>query len=305
MANRALLDVDVQLGNDTEPVTFAGSTRRSSPGARKRERIVCGVSLGVSVVLNVLCVCLAIVYVYLLEYSSSGSGGASSATGGGGANAFNGTCPFSDESILGKPNVSVVEVGSQSLSVCWTRHSHNSRVRNYAYELQRDDWFSNDTALSPVYLGNFRGVVLHGLLPATTYRLRLVAHSGDLYAADGSEPHASDVVTVTTAGAPACGNAADLAAQRHFFRTMKSDIQGCLIKALFNKQVAAQCIVESLQFSSACAMCWVDEGECAAGQCAASCIKDPAGEECDACAREKCFGPLEACSGLPDWSFPA
>lgn len=279
--------------------------RRSSPSARKRERIVCGVSLGMSFVCNAICASVAIGYVLLRETSQSGSGGASSSTGGNGAHAFNGTCPFGDDSVLGKPNVSVVEVGSQSLSVCWTAHKYNARVSNYAHELQRDDWFSNDTALSPVYIGNFRGVVLNGLLPATTYRLRLIAHSGDLYAADGSEPHASDVITVTTAGAPACGNAADLEAQRRSFGTMKSDIQGCLIKALFNKQVAAQCIVESLQFSGACAACWVDEGECAAGQCAAPCLKDPAGSACDACARAKCFGPLEACSGLPEWSFPA
>ena len=280
--------------------------KRSSPRARKTERCACGTVLGISMAANAVALAVAIAYVSLTASQGQSGGSSSSQTGGSGsAGEFNGTCPFGDTFVLGAPNITAASVGAQTISICWTAHKHNMRVNSHAYELQSDDWFSNDTSLSPIYIGNFRGVTLTNLLPATEYRLRIVAHSGDLYAIDGSGPHRSEVVVVRTADALACGNANDLQMQRMHFATMKSTIQTCLITALFNEDRAQACITEALDFSPACAFCWVDEGKCAAAQCAVPCIQDPAGEECDECAREKCFGPLEDCSGIPSWSYPA
>ena len=238
--------------------------RRSSPRARKTERVVCGIALGVSMVSNIGFLVTGSIYFGIQAATNAQNAGASSQTGGSSAGKFNGTCPFGDELIYGPPNVTVVEVGAETLSICWTAHKHNKRVNSHAYELQSDDWFSNDTSLSPIYIGDFRGVTLSSLLPATEYTFRLISHSGDLYALDGPGPQLSETITVTTLESPACGNKNDLTVFQTNGLGMGEEVQSCYIKNIIAGEAAAvACIVEEVHLTEGCSTCWYDFSGCA------------------------------------------
>ena len=281
----------------------AKEAQRSSPGRRRVERVVCGVALGISVLSNIAFAIMAITFYSLTAAANSHAGGASSNSGGSSAQAFNGSCPFGDVPVLGQPNATVVTIGAQSLSICWTAHKHNTRVRAFAYELQMDDWFSNDTALSPIYIGDFRGVTLKDLLPATTYRLRLVAHSGDLYADDGPGPHFSEIVPVTTAESPACGNTNDLEVFRSNGLSMGEEVQQCYIEHIIGGEApTVQCIVETVKLSEGCSKCWYDFSGCAVAKCIGSCL-NPTSPDCVSCTSLHCAPAQAKCGGVPMWSF--
>ena len=280
----------------------AKEARRSSPGRRKVERVACGVALGISVLSNLLAF-VAIALYSMTTSASSQAGGASSNTGGSSAVPFNGSCPFDNIAVLGEPNATVVSVGAEGFSICWTAHKHNARVSSYAYELQMDDWFSNDTALSPIYIGDFRGVTLKNLLPATMYRLRLVVHSGDLYAEDGSEPHFSEVVSVTTVDSPACGNANDLRIFRSNGLAMGTEVQQCYIQHIIGGEApTVQCIVDTVKLSEGCSKCWYDFSGCAVSKCIGSCL-NPTSPDCVKCTSLNCAPAQAKCGGVPMWSF--
>ena len=117
-----------------------------------------------------------------------------------------------------------VATSSGSLEVDWVRPTNNAGLQ-MTYEVQRDDYWT-DGPLATVHTGssalNYTSSV--NLLPATAYsfRVRGVSSAGT---GDWSQVHS---YATDTNGA--CGNAADVAAYRRTKKTMKLNIQLCLIK---------------------------------------------------------------------------
>jgi hypothetical protein len=64
---------------------------------------------------------------------------------------------------------------------------------------------------------------------------------------------------------------------------------------------ARDCILSSLDMTSACAACYADFVDCTIANCVAACISDPNSDACHECQVEKgCRPTFDTCSGLPE-----
>eukprot|EP01137_Pigoraptor_chileana_P007579 Opistho-2@53347 len=214
----------------------------------------------------------------------------------------NATCFRTDAAVVPSPMLppDLSVGGTSSLSVHWDAPVDDGGSPITAYRLQADDWWS-DTPLSDVYVGLLRDFVDDGrgvqLLPDSAYSFRVAASNAV------GEGMFSDAVAFRTDANGACGNSADLGVFKSARDTMKSTIQGCLIKNILSEAKAVDCIAASLGISHVCAQCWGDEGECTLSKCALKCI-NPSSSECAACSQEECFPDCVLCSGVPSWAYP-
>jgi len=195
-------------------------------------------------------------------------------------------------------HIAVSSVGSDRARLVWTAPASDQGDPT-SFEVQRDDWWSGASFATVGTANESESYIVTGLLPASVYHFRVRGVSRA-----GSTGEWSEVVAATTADAGACGDRVNLPAQKAHFSTLKHTVQFCLLTALGNANRAASCITNKVGFTEACAMCWVHEGQCAAGRCAGSCLENPAGKACEDCAIDKCFPPLLECTGLPISTCP-
>jgi len=191
-------------------------------------------------------------------------------------------------------------IGSYNVDIAWNEPSSSTTI--VSYQLQRDDWW-NGTSLFDVPLPNnglLREALITNLLPGVPYHFRIRAQNKYGYS------QWSNLLTLTTVDAGACGNLNDLTQQKEYYDTMQATITKIFAQCLTasDRDSCAQTKIESeLGFSPACAECWVDDGNCSMQKCAVQCI-DLSSESCYECSEENCFPSVVICTGLPEWTFP-
>lgn len=100
----------------------------------------------------------------------------------------------------------------------------------------------------------------------------------------------------------ACANEADKAIVLD--EANQDVISDCSLGCGFGEDVdqcTADCLVENLGLSEACALCWGGTFACLVENCLDICIAEPAGDACKACFKDPCMVELSDCSGIVEF----
>lgn len=206
-------------------------------------------------------------------------------------------CPFSPADTVDGPQSSLTGLGSDYVSLCWNDFAATERghvAEPYQVKIS-DPWLGEpDSEPLTVYQGRASSFNATELLPASKYRVTVTSQQEN-------GPETS--VEIVTKERGFCGNAADVQVYKDTKKTMKPDIQGCLIKHIMSDDDIATCINQKVGLSLGCSKCWVAEAHCTIKYCASPCL-NPTSKKCQDCSEQKCFPDCVKCSGMPQWSFP-
>jgi len=205
-----------------------------------------------------------------------------------------------------RPELNITQHTVTGFTMNWTPSSASSASSIQHYVVQVDDWWDHKAGLLTTVStlnSDARQFTLsdpHKIIPGSSYQVRVGA-------VDNQDTASwSSVTTVKVDDNGACGNPADLLQQRNRITSMKHDIQVSLLTCEFNPnrvQCATDKVSSVMDWSQACAKCWVNEGLCVQSNCLAKCLS-PESQACDQCARDNCFVALNQCTGIPDWTYP-
>ena len=149
----------------------------------------------------------------------------------------NSSCPFGNGPA---PLALALTLRStDTLGMCWPKIAHEARLAA-PYVVLADDWWLNDTALSPVYAGANRSFQLQNLLPGVSYSLQVQA-----WPWRSKEPTSSHVFRFQTQERAFCGNAKDLVVYRDAQQLdMPSKVKSCMMKSGTHVDDSRDCIVK-------------------------------------------------------------
>mmetsp|Transcript_16509 Transcript_16509/g.26818 ORF Transcript_16509/g.26818 Transcript_16509/m.26818 type:complete len:293 (+) Transcript_16509:860-1738(+) len=214
-------------------------------------------------------------------------------------NATQHRCPFKDgDRSIDSPGgvLAATQLGYSFLNICWKDFAGDERgLDKSPYQVYMSEpWGGPPRVLlpDPIYSGRALHLNITDLLPASEYLVQVKSLNVS-----------SQLVSLRTKNAGYCGNPSDVNAYRSTKKTMKTDIQSCMIKNFLSDKKIASCISKHVGLSTPCAECWVAEAHCTINYCFVPCHK-PSSKECKDCSEQKCFPACVRCSGMPRWSFP-
>jgi len=96
-----------------------------------------------------------------------------------------------------------------------------------------------------------------------------------------------------------CTNPTDAETFNKGLPTFQDDLGACCAPCLGGQACFSNCFRDLHPYGAPCMECFAANCQCSGIQCLGQCIGGPS-PGCDACVIEKCSGPFEECSGIPE-----